>query len=46
EPEVMADPEILNQWCSKLTAGQEKVDALYRRWEELGAKEAALDARL
>lgn len=46
EPEVMADPEILNQWCSKLTAGQEKVEALYRRWEELGAKEAALDAPL
>ncbi len=44
EPAVMADPESLNQWYTKLTASQEKVNHLYLRWEELEKKLAQLNS--
>ncbi len=43
-PEVMADQETLNRWCTQLTCCQQKVDNLYLRWEELEKKQAELDS--
>ncbi len=44
DPEIMADQETLNHWCTKLTTCQEKVDSLYLRWDELEKKQAELDS--
>lgn len=37
DPEVITDPGELSRWCERLQPAQEKVDSLYRRWEELEA---------
>ncbi|MBU0680194.1 MAG: ABC-F family ATP-binding cassette domain-containing protein [Proteobacteria bacterium] len=39
-PEIMADQETLNHWCTELTSCQGKIDALYLRWDELEKKQA------
>ena len=35
DPLVMKNPDELAAWCTRLQEAQEKVDALYARWEEL-----------
>jgi len=42
QPEVQSDAERLAQGCFALEQAQAKVDALYRRWEELIAKRDSL----
>lgn len=44
DPAVMADQEILNNWCAQLSSSQEKVDKLYLRWDELEKKLAKLNS--
>jgi ATP-binding cassette subfamily F protein uup len=39
-PEIMTDQERLGRLCAQITACQEKIDALYQRWEELEQKQA------
>lgn len=43
-PEIMADADRLVHWCRELDCCQEKVEALYQRWDELEKKEAELTA--
>ena len=43
-PEIMADADRLAHWCLELDCCQEKVEALYQRWDELERKEAELAA--
>jgi ATP-binding cassette subfamily F protein uup len=38
DPKVMADHARMTKACETLGAAQEKVAALYARWEELEAK--------
>lgn len=35
DPEVAAKPNELAKWCSRMQERQDKVDALYSRWDEL-----------
>ena len=42
KPEILNDPERLQQFCSKLQVAQEKVEHLYTRWEVLEAAKSSL----
>jgi ATP-binding cassette subfamily F protein uup len=35
---IQSNPELLAEYCTKLEAAQDRVDALYRRWQELEEK--------
>jgi ATP-binding cassette subfamily F protein uup len=35
DPEVAAKPNELTKWCSRMQERQDKIDALYSRWDEL-----------
>ena len=37
QPEIMNNPELLQEYCRKLPPAQNEVDMLYRRWENLEA---------
>ncbi len=37
-PDIIKEPSKLALWCTRLQEEQERVDALYQRWEELEGK--------
>ncbi len=38
EPDIISDPEQMNNYCSRLKQAQETVYALYEKWEDLETK--------